>query len=63
MADDDLAQRLTKATHGGPAVPPESLDLAQAQRISRATRDLALAAGDRVAGYKVGLTNQPARDA
>ncbi|MEU4671604.1 fumarylacetoacetate hydrolase family protein [Amycolatopsis sp. NPDC023774] len=59
---DDLARRLTKATHGGPAVAPAPVaDLADAYRVSRATRDLALAAGDRLAGYKVGLTSEPAR--
>ncbi|MEV0071919.1 fumarylacetoacetate hydrolase family protein [Amycolatopsis sp. NPDC050768] len=62
MADDDLAGRLHKATHGGPAVAPEPLaDLADAYRVSRSTRDLALAAGDRLAGYKIGLTSEPAR--
>ncbi|WP_432846087.1 2-keto-4-pentenoate hydratase [Amycolatopsis sp. CA-161197] len=62
MTDDDLARRLLKATHGGPAVAPAPVaDLAHAYRVSRATRDLALAAGDRLAGYKVGLTSDPAR--
>ncbi|WIX83080.1 fumarylacetoacetate hydrolase family protein [Amycolatopsis carbonis] len=62
MTDDDLARRLTKATHGGPAVAPAPVaDLAHAYRVSRAICDLALAAGDRLAGYKVGLTSEPAR--
>ncbi|WP_326564960.1 fumarylacetoacetate hydrolase family protein [Amycolatopsis rhabdoformis] len=61
---DDLAELLFKATRGGPAVAPVPLsELGEARAVARATRDLTLAAGDTVAGYKVGLTNQPARDA
>ncbi|MEU7242912.1 2-keto-4-pentenoate hydratase [Streptomyces sparsogenes] len=63
----ELAQRLWQAGKSGvPADPPaadqlDGLDLAYT--VANATRDLALAAGDRVIGYKIGLTSQPARDA
>lgn len=63
----DLARHLWQAAQGGPPVDPaaadrlDGLDLAYA--VESATRDLALAAGDRVIGYKIGLTSQPARDA
>lgn len=45
------------------ATGAEALDLDLAYAISDATRELAVAAGDFVAGYKIGLTSQPARDA
>lgn len=63
----ELAQRLWQAGKSGaaadPAVADQLDDLEMAYAIENATRDLALAAGDRTIGYKIGLTSQSARDA
>ncbi|MET7434536.1 MULTISPECIES: 2-keto-4-pentenoate hydratase [Streptomyces] len=63
----ELARRLWQAARGGTPVDPEAADrldsLELAYAVENATRELALAAGDEVIGYKIGLTSQPARDA
>ncbi|MFF4477069.1 2-keto-4-pentenoate hydratase [Streptomyces sp. NPDC001520] len=67
----DLGRRLWQA--GNEATADESTavdaaaadqldDLEMAYAVESATRDLAVAAGGRVIGYKVGLTAQPVRD-
>ena len=61
----DLAERLQRAARVGTAADPAdggSLDLAQAYAVERAQRALSGQAGDRVVGYKIGLTSGPARD-
>ncbi|WP_046471358.1 2-keto-4-pentenoate hydratase [Allosalinactinospora lopnorensis] len=61
-----LAQRLWQAGNGAAPVDStaaEQLDLELAYAAENVTRDLAIAAGDQVVGYKIGLTSQPARDA
>jgi 2-keto-4-pentenoate hydratase len=62
----EIAQRLRQATATGQPVTPDApagFDLASAYKVARATRDMAVATGKRVAGYKVGLTSAPARQA
>ncbi|MEU9367604.1 fumarylacetoacetate hydrolase family protein [Streptomyces avermitilis] len=63
----ELARRLWHAGRSGAAADPAAADqlddLDMAYAVENATRDLALAAGDRVIGYKIGLTSQSARDA
>ncbi|QUH01911.1 fumarylacetoacetate hydrolase family protein [Saccharopolyspora erythraea] len=63
----ELAQRLWQAGNGAPPAHPGTADwldeLELAYAVQHATRDLAIEAGDRVIGYKVGLTSQPARNA
>jgi 2-keto-4-pentenoate hydratase len=67
----ELSRRLRQA--GGEATAMDSAavdsavadqldDLETAYAIQDATHDLAVAAGERVIGHKVGLTSQPARD-
>ncbi|QRP48125.1 2-keto-4-pentenoate hydratase [Amycolatopsis sp. FDAARGOS 1241] len=58
----DLAQHLRTAVQGGPTVTPAEIGgLAEAYSIARATRTLALANGETLAGYKVGLTSPSSR--
>ncbi|MEU6662019.1 fumarylacetoacetate hydrolase family protein [Streptomyces sp. NPDC046821] len=63
----ELAQRLRQAGISGEVVDPEAADglsdLDEAYAVEGATRSLALGAGERLIGYKIGLTSQPARDA
>ncbi|MEU6264535.1 2-keto-4-pentenoate hydratase [Saccharopolyspora shandongensis] len=63
----ELAQRLWRAGNGAPTVDPDATDrpddLELAYAVQATTRALAIAAGERVIGYKIGLTSQPARDA
>ncbi|MGW5611054.1 2-keto-4-pentenoate hydratase [Streptomyces sp. NPDC003753] len=63
----ELAQLLWQAAQGGtpadPATADQLDDLELAYTVENATKELALAAGDEVIGYKIGLTSQPARDA
>ncbi|RKT89004.1 2-keto-4-pentenoate hydratase [Saccharopolyspora antimicrobica] len=63
----ELARRLWHAGGGAPPVDPEVAgwldDLELAHAVVDATRELAVGAGERVIGYKIGLTSQPARDA
>ncbi|MEU6041772.1 fumarylacetoacetate hydrolase family protein [Actinomadura sp. NPDC047616] len=63
----ELAQRLWQAGNGAAAVDSAMADrlddLESAYAVESATRALAVAAGDRVIGYKIGLTSAPARDA
>ncbi|WP_448331830.1 2-keto-4-pentenoate hydratase [Streptomyces sp. DSM 41534] len=62
----ELARRLWEAGNGADAVDPAAADrlddLELAYAVESATRDLAIAAGERTIGYKIGLTSQPARD-
>ena len=66
-----LGRRLRQAGSGATAVDSAAVDSAVANQlddlemayaVQGATLDLAVAAGERVIGYKVGLTSQPARD-
>ncbi|WP_406631685.1 2-keto-4-pentenoate hydratase [Amycolatopsis sp. WGS_07] len=60
----DLAERLrTAARTGVPAEPADVSGLAEAYAVARAQRQLSEADGDRVIGYKIGLTSGPAREA
>ncbi|WP_426570344.1 2-keto-4-pentenoate hydratase [Streptomyces canus] len=63
----ELGRALWQAGNGAAAVDPAAADqlddLGLAYAVESTTRALALAAGDRVIGYKIGLTSQPARDA
>lgn len=62
----ELARRLWEAGNGAAAVDPAAADqlddLKLAYAVESATHDLAIAAGERAIGYKIGLTSQPARD-
>ncbi|MDA3630891.1 fumarylacetoacetate hydrolase family protein [Saccharopolyspora sp. WRP15-2] len=62
----ELARRLWQAGNGEPPVDPELAgwldDLESAHAVEDATRALVVDAGERVIGYKIGLTSQPARD-
>ncbi|MDF5754517.1 fumarylacetoacetate hydrolase family protein [Spongiactinospora sp. TRM90649] len=63
----DLAERLLGARRAGTTIPreglPPGLDLAGAYRCQRAMREIALAAGARHAGWKIGVTSAAARRA
>lgn len=60
----DLAHHLRTATRDGSLVAPADVaDLPTAYSIARATRALALADGESLAGYKVGLTSVASRAA
>ncbi|MFD2467854.1 2-keto-4-pentenoate hydratase [Amycolatopsis silviterrae] len=60
----DLAERLQHAARTGvPADPADIPGLAEAYAVAQAQRHLSEATGDRVIGYKIGLTSGPARKA
>ncbi|MEU9289466.1 fumarylacetoacetate hydrolase family protein [Streptomyces sp. NPDC048275] len=58
-----MRQAGKSGTAADPAAADQLDDLETAYAVENATRDLALAAGDRAIGYKIGLTSQSARDA